>query len=62
MHTAEPLVPERSFFEVEKLERYRSPSINQIPTDLIQAGGNTLYCEIHKLSNSVWSKEELTQQ
>jgi len=39
MHTAEPVVPEPSFFEVpittEKLKRYISPGIDQIPAQLI---------------------------
>jgi hypothetical protein len=29
---------------------------------LIQAGGETLRSEIHKLFNSIWSKEELPEQ
>jgi hypothetical protein len=66
MHTVEPLVPKSSSFEVEitieKLKRYKSPGIDQIPADVIQAGGNTLYSEIHKLINSIWNKEELPQQ
>jgi len=28
----------------------------------MQAGGNTLCSEIHKLINSIWNKEELSQQ
>jgi hypothetical protein len=63
IHTAEPLVPEPSFSEVEiaieMLERYKSPGIDQIPAELIQAGGNTLCSEIHKL---IWNKEELPEQ
>jgi hypothetical protein len=43
IHTAEPLVPEPSSSEVEiaigKLKRYKSPGIDQIPAELIQAGG-----------------------
>jgi hypothetical protein len=38
------------------------PGIDQISPELIQAGGDTLGSEIHKLINSVWSKEELPQQ
>jgi hypothetical protein len=42
-HTAEPLVPDPSPFEVEvaiaKLKRYKSPGSDQIPAELIQAGG-----------------------
>jgi hypothetical protein len=43
IHTAEPLVPEPSSTEVEiaieKLKSYKSPGIDQIPAELIQAGG-----------------------
>jgi hypothetical protein len=66
MHAAEPLVFVRSSFEVDiaidKLKRYKSPSTDQIPVELIQAGDNTLRYEIHKRVNSVWNKEELPQQ
>jgi hypothetical protein len=46
IHTAEPLVPEPSFSDVEvaieKLKRYKSPGIDQILAELIQAGGGTI--------------------
>jgi hypothetical protein len=29
---------------------------------MVQAGGNTLRSEIHRVINSVWNKEELLQQ
>ena len=49
IHTA--LVPETSAFEVamaiEKLNRHKSPAIDQIPTELITAGGKTIRSEIH---------------
>jgi hypothetical protein len=42
VHTAEPLVPKPSAFEVEmvieKLKRRKSPGIDQIPEELIKAG------------------------
>jgi hypothetical protein len=61
IHTAEPLVPETSAFEVEmaieKLKRYKSPGIDQIPAELIKAGGSEICSEIQKLINSVWNKE-----
>jgi len=42
IYTAEPLVPEPSAFEVEmaigKLKGHKSPSIDQIPAELIKAG------------------------
>ena len=43
IHTAEPLVLEPSAFEVElaieKLKSHKSPGIDQIPAELIKAGG-----------------------
>jgi hypothetical protein len=66
IHTAEPLVPEPTAFEVEmaieKLKRHRSPGIVYIPAELITTGGNTICCEIHKLINYIWNKEELPDQ
>jgi hypothetical protein len=66
IHTAEPLVPEPSDSEVEmateKLKRHKSPGIDQIPAELIKAGGRTIGSEIHKLINSIWNKEELLEQ
>jgi hypothetical protein len=52
-----------SSFEAElvivKLEGYRSPGIDQIPEELIQAGGRILHSEIHELINAIWKKDEL---
>jgi hypothetical protein len=66
IHTAEPLVSKPSAFEVEmaieKLERYKSPGIDHIPTELIKAGGSTICSEIHRLNNSVWNNQELPEQ
>jgi hypothetical protein len=66
IHTAEPLVPEPSFVEVEvtigKLKRYKSPGTDHIPVELVKAGGEILCSEIHKLIRSIWDKEELPQQ
>jgi hypothetical protein len=57
VYTAEPLVPGPSCLEVEiaiaKLKKYKSPGSDQIPAELIQAGGEILLSEIHKLINSV---------
>jgi hypothetical protein len=59
---AESLVPDPSRPEVEiaiaKLKKYKSPGSDQIPAELIQAGGEILLSEIHKLINSVWNKEQ----
>jgi len=66
IHTAEPLVPEPSAFEVElateKLKSHKSPGIDQIPAELIKAGGGTIRCAIHKLFISIWNKEELPEE
>ena len=51
IHTVEPLVPEPSAFEVElaiqKLKNHKPQGIDQIPAELIKAGGRTIRCEIH---------------
>jgi hypothetical protein len=63
MHTAKPFVPEPSASEVEvatgKLKRYKSPGVDHTPSQSIQAGGETLLSEIHKLIKLIWNKEEL---
>jgi hypothetical protein len=56
---AKPFVPEPSASEAEaevaigNLKRYRLSGVAQIPAELIQAGGETLYSEIHKLINII---------
>ena len=66
IHTVEPLVPEPSAFEVEvtigKLKNHKSPGIDQIPAELIKAGGRTICCAILKLIISIWNKEELPEE
>jgi hypothetical protein len=63
MHTADPFVPEPSSSEVQvaigKLKRYKSPGVEQIPAELIQAGGGILRSEIHELIKLIWNKEKL---
>jgi hypothetical protein len=65
-HTAEPLVPEPSDSQVEmaieKLKRHKSSGNDQIPAELIKAGGRTIRSEISKLINSIWNEEELPEQ
>jgi hypothetical protein len=50
IHMAEPLVTKPGLVEVEiaigKLKSYKSPGTDQIPAELIKAGGETLYSEI----------------
>jgi hypothetical protein len=66
IHTAEPFVIEPSASEVEvaigKLKRYKSPGVDQILAELIQAGGGTSRSEIHKIIKLIWNKEELPHQ
>jgi hypothetical protein len=53
IRTAGPLVPESSAFEVQtdivKLKRHETPGTDQIPTELIKAGGRIIRSEIRKL-------------
>jgi hypothetical protein len=44
------------------LENYKLPGSDQIRTGLIQAGGEILQSEIHKLIKSIWNKEEFPDQ
>jgi hypothetical protein len=66
IHTAQPLVLEPSLIEVEiafgKLKSYKYPGTDQIPAELIRAGGETLCSEIHKLKCPTWNKEKLPEQ
>jgi hypothetical protein len=65
IYATEPLVPEVSLDEVEiaigKLKSYKSPGTDQIPSELIKAGGEMLCSEKCKLIRSIWNKEELPQ-
>jgi hypothetical protein len=66
LHTAEPLVPGPNRLDVEiaiaKLKQYKSPGSDEIPAELIQAGGEMILSAIYKLINSIWNKEELLDQ
>ena len=57
---------EPSALEVEiavgKVKRHKLLDIDQIPAELIKAGGRTIHSEHHKLINSIWKKEKLTEQ
>jgi hypothetical protein len=47
---------------LQNRKKYKSPGSYQISKELIQAGGQILRSEIHKLVNSIWNKEELPDQ
>ena len=55
-----------SAFEVElaidKLKSHKSPGIDEIPAELIKAGGGTICLEIYKLITSIWKKEKLPEE
>jgi hypothetical protein len=52
MYTAKPFVPEPSAFEVGigELKVYKFPDVDQIPAELIQAGGEHCIQRSIKLS------------
>ena len=47
---------------IEKLKNHKSPGIDQIPAELIKAGGRTIRCAIHKFIISIWNKEEFPEE
>jgi hypothetical protein len=55
-----------SSFEAEianpKLNKYRAPGSDQIPEELIQAGGEISLSAIHNVIKSIWNKEEFPDQ
>ena len=66
IHTAEPLVPEPSTFEVElaieRLKSHKPPGTDQIPAEMIKVEGKTILYEIHNLIISISNKEELPEE
>ena len=47
---------------IEKLKNYKSPGMDQIPAELIKAGGSTIRHEIYKLIVSIWNEESLPEE
>jgi len=66
VHTAEPLVPEPSVVEfelaIEELKSHKSSGSDQIPSELIKAGGRIVHYGIHKHVISICNKEELPEE
>ena len=66
IHTAKPLIPAPSAFKIEmaieKLKSHKSSGIDQIPAEKIEEGDRKIRSEVHKLTNSVWDKEELPEE
>jgi len=66
IHTAEPLVPQPNAAEfelaIDKLKSHKSQGIDQIPAELIKAGGRKTCLEILKRITSIWKKEKLPEE
>jgi len=45
-----------------KTKRHQTPGIDQIPAELIKAGGRSIHHEISKLIIYIWNKEELLEE
>jgi len=50
------------FLNVKPGGIHKSPGTDQIPAELIKAGGRTIRGAIHKLIIAVWNKEELPEE
>jgi hypothetical protein len=46
----------------EKIKRPKSPAVDQISAELIEAGGRTFRSDNHNLIYSIWNKEELPEE
>jgi hypothetical protein len=44
------------------LKKYKSVGSDEIPAELVLAGGEIFRSVIHKLINSVWNRKELSDQ
>jgi hypothetical protein len=44
------------------LKKYKSPGSDEISAEPFEAGGKMLLSAIHKLIDSIWNKEELSDQ
>jgi hypothetical protein len=44
------------------LKKNKPPRSNEIPAELIEAGGEIIWFQINKLINSIWNKEEYPDQ
>ena len=51
----------RTRFREFRKKKHKVPGVYKIPSELIQAGGDKLYEEIHKLL-LIWNTEELPQE
>jgi hypothetical protein len=47
---------------VTLLKSHKSPGTDQIPVELIKAGGRTIHSAVHKRIISIWNKQELPEE
>ena len=67
INATEPIVLEPSVFELQmaigKLKKQKSPGTGQILGQFVKSGGGRIIrSKVHKIINSVWSKEDLFEQ
>jgi hypothetical protein len=55
-YLCQSIVPLRLRFSIRKMKRYKAPGSDQIPAEMIQAGGEIMHSEIHKLIRLIWNK------
>jgi predicted nucleotide-binding protein (sugar kinase/HSP70/actin superfamily) len=63
MHMAESYLNPVSFNvdnATKKLQRYKPPGIDEIPAELIKAGGNTIRSDMYTFINYSSNNEELS--
>ena len=47
---------------LDKIKNHKSPGIDEIPAELIKAGGGTICLEMHKLITFIWKQEKLLEE
>jgi hypothetical protein len=66
IHTEEQSVPQPSAFEIEmtieKLKRHNHQLLKKSQQKWLRQGGRTIRSEIHTLINSIWNKDELSEE
>ena len=47
---------------IVKVKRHKSPDIDQSSEEFIKSWGRTIRSDIHMVINSIWNKEELSEE
>jgi hypothetical protein len=47
---------------IKKLKRHNSRGVDEIPAGFTKAGGRQIRSEINKLINSIWKKEQFSEE